>query len=120
MSRIAKLIRVHTDKLVRDWMREQSSRGAHEGGVRESELRTQAQELLQLLADALDTGIDGTRAEGPPFAPLRELVANVSRTRGRQGFSPSDTVHFILSVKRPLLALAAEESGGDRTALLEE
>ena len=120
MSRIAKLIRAHEDKLLRDWLREQSSRGAHGGSVRESELRAQAQELLHLLADLLDSGVDGTRAEGPPFAPLKDLLANLSRARGLQGFSPSETVHFILSVKRPLLALAAEESGGDRVAVLEE
>ncbi len=120
MSRIAKLIRAHEDKLVRDWLREQSPRGAHGGGIRESELRAQAQEFLHLLTVALDSGVDGTRAEGPPFAPVREMLGNLSRARGLQGFSPSETVHFILSVKRPLLALAAEESGSDRVAVLEE
>ena len=120
MSRIAKLIRNHEEKLLRDWLREQSSRHSPSGSMRETELRAQAEELLHLLADALDTGVDGTRAEGPAFAPLREMLANLSRTRGRQGFSPSETVHFILSIKRPLLAVAAEEQGVDRVALLEE
>ena len=119
MSRIAKLIRSHEDKLLRDWLREQSSRAAHGRTIREAELRAQGQELLHLIAGALDSGGDGARADGPAFAPVREMLSNLSRTRGQQGFSPSETVHFILSVKRPLFALA-EESGGDRLALLEE
>ncbi len=120
MSRIAKLIRTHEEKLLRDWLREQPTRGSGGASAREGELRAHAQELLRLLADVLETGVDGTRAEGAPFAPLREMLANLSRARGLHGFSPSETVHFVLSVKRPLLALAAEDRGADRVALLEE
>src|SRR5947209_430055 len=115
MSRIAKLIRTQEERLVRDWMREQSTRASKSGVARDSELRSQAQELVRLLADALDHGDGVAHSDSPAFAPLREMLSSLSRTRSQQGFSPSETVHFVLSVKKPLLALASEE-GGDKGA----
>ena len=119
MSRIAKLIRTQEERLVRDWMREQSTRTSKTGIARDTELRAHAQEIVRLLADALDASEGVAHADSSAFAPLREMLSGLSRTRGQQGFSPSDTVHFILSVKRPLLALASEE-GGDKGALFDE
>jgi len=119
MSRIAKLIRSQEERVVRDWMREQSTRASKSGVARDTELRSQAQEMLRLLADALEGGDGVARSDSPAFAPLREMLTSLSRTRGQQGFSPSETVHFILSVKKPLLALASEE-GGDKGALFDE
>ena len=119
MSRIAKLIRTQEERLVRDWMREQSTRASKSGTARDTELRAHAQEILRLLADALESSDGVAHSASPAFAPLREMLTGLSRTRGHQGFSPSDTVHFILSIKRPLLALAAEE-GGDKGALFDE
>lgn len=120
MSRISTLLRTHEERLLQGWLREQNVRGVRGGMVRDTELRAQAQETLRLLADALDKSAPGDRSDGPAFAPLREMLAGLSRTRGLQGFSPSETVHFVLSVKRPLLALAAEESGADKGALFDE
>jgi rsbT co-antagonist protein RsbR len=119
MSRIGTLLRTHEERLLQGWLREQNMRGVRGGMVRDSELRTQAQEVLRLLADALDKSAAGDRSDGPAFAPVREVLSNLSRTRGAQGFSPSETVHFVLSVKRPLLALATEETG-DKAALFDE
>jgi rsbT co-antagonist protein RsbR len=120
MSRIGTLLRTHEERLLQGWLREQSARGIRGGMVRDVELRTQAQEMLRLLADALDKGSPGDRSDGAAYAALREMLSNLSRTRGAQGFSPSETVHFVLSVKRPLLAVAADEAGADKAALFDE
>ena len=119
MSRIAKLIRTHEERLVREWLHEQSARTTKSGVAREGELRAQAQEMLRLLADALDASDGVAHSESAAFAPLRDMLAGLSRTRGQQGFSPSETVHLVLSVKKPLLGLAIEE-GGDKGAIFDE
>ncbi len=64
--------------------------------------------LAQACRDGNVTDIDG-----PSFAPLREILADLSRTRALAGFSPTETAKFILSLKQPLFArlravLAAE------------
>jgi rsbT co-antagonist protein RsbR len=120
MSRITSILRSHEERLLQAWLREQGARGVRGGMVRDNELRAQAQEMLHLLADALDKGTPGDRSDAAAYAPLREMLAGLSRTRGSQGFSPTETVRFVLSLKRPLLALAAEESGGDKAALFDD
>ena len=120
MSRITSILRSHEERLLQAWLREQGARGVRGGMVRDNELRAQAQEMLHLLADALDKGTPGDRSDPAAYAPLREMLAGLSRTRGSQGFSPTETVRFVLSLKRPLLALAAEESSGDKAALFDD
>jgi len=44
----------------------------------------------------------GTDASNPAYAPAKELLAEVSRARAIQGFSPSETATFVFSLKQPL------------------
>lgn len=118
MSRIAQVLRTHQEPLLAAWMKDQTSRGVRSEIIREPELRLQGKELLRLLADALDGGdSDITTA---PFAPMRELLDGLSRARGLQGFTPSETVQFLLSLKQPLVAQLHKELGGDKAALFDE
>jgi rsbT co-antagonist protein RsbR len=121
MSRIAKLVRAHEQRLLDDWLKEQTSRGFRHDLIRDGELRVQSQEILRLLADGLEAagGSDG-HADAPAFAPLRELLSSVSRSRGLQGFSPTETVWSVLSLKRPLIQLIGEERGIEKAAIFDE
>jgi rsbT co-antagonist protein RsbR len=120
MSRIVKLLRSHEQRLLDEWLKEQTSRGFRHELIRDSELRAQSQELLRLLTDALEQGGLDTNADGPAFASLRELLSSLSRSRGLQGFSPSETVNFLLSLKKPLLSVIAQEPGIDKAAIFDE
>jgi len=51
--------------------------------------------------------------DAAPFAPLRDILTDLSRSRAMQGFTPTETATFILSLKQPLFdrlreALASE------------
>jgi len=48
---------------------------------------------------------------------LREFLANVSRSRSLQGFSPSETANFIFSFKKPLFNHLRQEFKQDGNAL---
>jgi rsbT co-antagonist protein RsbR len=120
MSRIAKLLRAHEERLHNDWLKEQTSRGFRHELIRDTELRVQSQELLRLLADALESGAADANADGPAYAHVREMLAGLSRSRGLQGFSPSETGHFVLSLKRPLLNIIGQEPGIDKGAIFDE
>jgi rsbT co-antagonist protein RsbR len=52
---------------------------------------------------------------GPEWTEVREQLAEISRARALQGFSPSDTTMFVLSLKQPLftrLRLECKEDAG--------
>jgi len=51
---------------------------------------------------------------------LRELLSSVSTTRARQGFTASETVAFIFSVKQPLFEQIGNEIQNDNATLIAE
>lgn len=66
----------------------------------ESELRTQSQQFLTLVVAALAQ--DQGSTSSPAWDDVRAMLADVSRTRAHQGFSPTETATFVLSLKQPL------------------
>lgn len=70
------------------------------GRMREAELQTQAGTVLKGLRDSLEAGTSDTNAEC--YGALRDLLADISRSRAVQGFTPTDTAHFVFSLKEPI------------------
>ena len=111
------LVRVfaeHQADLLRDWVAAQA-RVVSAGRVADAELRGQSAEFLQLAAPAL--AADAASAQGPAWAPVREYLGALSRTRAQQGFSPAETATFVLSLKEAVFAQLREQLGGDGDAL---
>ena len=119
-SRIPELLQKHETDLLKDWVQRQLADG---GGRRElmteTELREQSRRFLEGLADALRTGALGD-VSGPPWAGVRELLAEMSRSRTKQGFSPTEVASFVFSLKQPLFARLRQEVGRDPDALAAE
>jgi rsbT co-antagonist protein RsbR len=117
---LAELLTKHGAKLVSDWIKEQSLSPSHRGvPPRESELRKECTEFVDLLKRALEQGT-GENIETPAWNDVRELLSDISRSRGIQGYSPSETASFIFALKRPLFANLRRELNGDGQALAEE
>jgi rsbT co-antagonist protein RsbR len=72
------------------------------------ELHEQSQQFLRAFQAAVQHGQldDVTTAE---WGPVRELLADVSQTHARQGFSPSETATFVFSLKQPLFTYLRQE-----------
>ena len=72
----------------------------------EGELRTECQRFLDALAQAVTAG-HNTDTAGPAWAPVREQLTALSRSRATQGFTPTETATFVFSLKEPLFGRAA-------------
>jgi rsbT co-antagonist protein RsbR len=51
---------------------------------------------------------------------LREMLAGISRSRGLQGFTPSETATFVFSLKPALFRRIRDDLGQDASQLFEE
>jgi len=80
------------------------------GRLSAEELAEQAREFLALFRQALPSGLDG---KGPAYAPLREFLDGLCRSRAAHGFSPSETATFVFSLKQALFGIFAAHGGGD-------
>jgi rsbT co-antagonist protein RsbR len=86
--------------------------------IDETELREQVRQLLRQLRDS--SAAAGIDVEHAAWEPVRALLSEVSQSRARQGFTPSETAAFVFSLKEPLFEALRRELGADSPTLAEE
>ena len=117
--RLAEIVAKHEAEILADWIKEQTSVATLRSDLMsESELREQSRTLLTGIRDALQRG-RADEITGAEWESVREFLDEVSRNRGRTGFSPSETATFVLSLQQPLFAALRTEIR-DAEALFEE
>jgi rsbT co-antagonist protein RsbR len=87
--------------------------------IKESELRQQSTEFLHLLSAATQNG-NMADIQGGGWNRVQDMLAGVSRSRARQGFSPSETAIFVFSLKQPLFSRLRAAHGNDTAKLFED
>jgi rsbT co-antagonist protein RsbR len=87
--------------ILEDWLKRQiAAVGMRADLIQEDELRGQSNEFLQRFQVATQSG-ELSDIKGAAWAPVIENLNELSRTRGRAGFSPSETASFVFSLKQP-------------------
>jgi rsbT co-antagonist protein RsbR len=120
-SRLPEVIAKYRRELVPEWLDEQQrAMGARRDAVHADELREQADRFLSLLGATLSNGGVDMDLGSPAWSDVRELLAALSRTRARQGFTPSETATFVFALKQPLFDRLRRECARDADALAEE
>jgi len=85
--------------------------------ISNEELKAQCKEFLGLLVEA--TQADSSEStHGSAWAPAKKMLADISRSRTLQGFTPTETAIFVFSLKKPLFDLAKKELGGNSQELV--
>jgi len=107
-QQLASIISEHHTELLDGWMAGLVARLLRRDKIAENELRQQAAQLLPLLAGALESG-DAFDIEGGAWDDTRQLLAEISQSRVRQGYSPIDTASFMFALKEPLFAYLRKE-----------
>ena len=110
-SRLAQLIQKSYQNLLTAWVQAQlGAETMRRDLIKEDELRDQSAEFLQRFEKAVASG-DMVNIKAPVWEPILEVLDELSRNRGRMGFSPSETADFVLSLKEPLAIRLRNEAG---------
>ena len=100
---IGEVLSQDQDGLLGEWLERQT---AVPGGRKEhasaTQLREQSRKFLSALATAAGTGENDIRSAA--YAPMRELLSEISTERARQGYTPSETATFVFSLKAPIFS----------------
>ena len=119
-SKLVNVLQTDRSALLEEWIGEQISGSSFRGDlISEAELRKDSDRFLQLLAGAVRAG-NTTNLQSSEFKPLIEMLDELSRSRSRRGFSPSETATFVFSFKQPIFAAIRRAAGGDLNAAVEE
>ena len=100
-SRLPAIILDSTKYILADWLARVTSTG--DKRIPKSDLEEQCESVVAALAAACHEG-DLTDINDPSLTALREIVVDLSLSRGLQGFSATETATFVLSLKAPLFA----------------
>ena len=117
---ITKVLLNRRNDIFQEWLQQQLSAPARRADlISEAELRRESDSFLTALTGAVRAGnLSDIRA--PEYKPVLEILARFSRSRGIQGFSPSETATFVFSLKQPILSALRKSGGNESTELVED
>jgi rsbT co-antagonist protein RsbR len=118
-STLSTTLAQHETAILADWVAEQQAGGVSAGLMTDADVRRESQEFLRLMRGAVERG-STDRADGAAWDDVRTFLADLSRTRARKGFTPTQTATFVFSLKRPLFARLRAQHAGDADALADE
>jgi rsbT co-antagonist protein RsbR len=119
MSDLLSAIQQNRETVLKDWLNHLKSLVKRSDLISERELDSQAAEMVATIAEVPA----GTRLEdfnAPGWQPLKSMLAALSTSRALQGFSPSETAVFVLSLKPSLFSLGRQQNGIDPDNLYAE
>jgi rsbT co-antagonist protein RsbR len=117
-SKIPEILTNYKAELLGAWLQHQMTDGKRNGSLKETELREECREFLELFRNAVQQG-NLTDTHAPEWKGVREMLASVSRARSQRGFTPSETATFVFSFKQPLFNHLRSEAQ-DGAALVED
>ncbi|QJW91418.1 STAS domain-containing protein [Spirosoma taeanense] len=115
---IVGLLRQKKNQILTLWMKNQLADGSlRDDLMSNAELRNQSEELLDTLTEVM-TDETFTQLDDPALEPLFDLLAGISLSRARQGFTPRETGTYIFSLKAALLEILQHDRKNDLPLLL--
>lgn len=115
---LADVLVKHEATILDEWIKQMSGATRRADLIKDVDLRTQCSRFLKLLRQGAESG--SSDLQSPGWQAIREQLAEISRSRAQQGFTPTETATFVLSVKKPLFTLLPDQMGSDAGALAAE
>jgi rsbT co-antagonist protein RsbR len=113
---LSEILTTHQDAILKDWIEAQlGSRSMRSEVLTRQELDEQSRRFLETLREAVAKG--GVDTASTHYAPVRQMVEELSTARARQGYTPSETTTFVFSLKQPLFKRLKERFGKDADGL---
>jgi rsbT co-antagonist protein RsbR len=111
------LLAARREDVLEAWLRAQLSASTLRPELlSESQLRGESERLLAALIDSWTRDPAGnTSAED--WERVHAQLEELSRSRALDGYSPSETATFVLSIKQPVFDLVRDTSSGDEVAI---
>ncbi len=113
---IPRVVEQYESEILAEWLRQlNGATGRGAGVISDAELRSQTGEFLNLFRRAVKRGTSDIQSG--EWQSVRDMLGTVSRSRGAQGFTPSETAAFVFSLKRPIMSRVADAHASNAKGL---
>ncbi|HET6934906.1 MAG TPA: STAS domain-containing protein [Candidatus Angelobacter sp.] len=119
MSKLPEILSRHENEIHAEWLKHMAGAVRRGDLMTDSELKEQSRDLLTAIVAGTKSG-DVTKLDGAAWGPARELLQTISSSRARQGFTPSETTTFVMSLKQPVFEALRQELSSKPDSLFEE
>jgi rsbT co-antagonist protein RsbR len=119
MANVLDAIRKSQDSLLEQWLTGIKAGLRRRDLIDDRELKSQAAEVLSTIC-ALPAGTSLDDFSSAAWQPLKDILASLSASRAVQGFTPSETALFVLSLKTPIFGLIREQNRNSADELYAE
>jgi rsbT co-antagonist protein RsbR len=115
-DRLVVVLEKRGGEILTKWLEIQAASGRNVFAAEQQELRRQSRDFLDALKAATQGGaIDDIT--GPEWDRVKDMLTDLSASRAKAGYTPSETASFIFSFKQPVFSELREEFGKDPAAL---
>ena len=104
-NRISQLIQEHEADIGAEWMAQLEALTVRSNVVSKEQLRKHCQQFLTAFSNGTRGG-ELSNIEHRSWDEVRDLLAEISSTRARNGSTPSETATFVFSLKQTGVPLA--------------
>ena len=114
-SKLPEILTSHEADILAEWVADLESSRVRLG----MDLRPTCGDFLRRFRDATRAGHLDDIQRGN-WSDLREMLDKLSRHRGQQGFTPTETATFVFSLKKPLFSQIRKALGGQPDLLVDD
>ncbi len=115
-TKFAEILVKRESEILTKWLEQQASVNKKASASDQQEATRASREFMQAFRSASRQGaLDDI--SGPDWTKVRDILADLSTSRAKAGYSPTETATFVLSLKKPLFSALREDLGKDADAL---
>ncbi len=116
MSNLVCAIQKNRESILKEWLQGLKAVIRRRDLIDDHELEIQTTEVFAAIVDVpSETALENFADVA--WQPLKDLLANLSASRGSLGFTPSETAMFMLSLKPSLFTLVRQQRGNNADEL---
>lgn len=116
MNDLAEIISLNEEQIRAEWVKDMGKALLRTDLMSKAELEEQCQTILGAVVAGVRAG-GTTDISSSAWATGRELLQEISTSRARQGFSPTEVATFVLSLKQPLFSAIRRALSADQDKL---
>jgi rsbT co-antagonist protein RsbR len=105
-------------EIANQWIELQAQTSRRMSTAEKQDAARKSQEFIAALKSACKNG-SVESIDGAAWEPIRAILTELSATRAKEGYSPTETASFVFSLKHPLFSVLRAENGADADALAE-
>ena len=118
MNDLTEILSKNEAQILAEWMKGMQKSLQRSDLISKSELDEQCRSLLNaVITGVRDSG--PTNFDGAGWNSARDFLRDISASRARQGFSPSEVASFVLSLKQPVFSAIRRDMAGSQDKIFD-